>query len=71
MKERLIFTLIMSFQLSLLMSFWVTWFNLGWTEVFVFSWFKAFSFAWPLLAMVISFMITPLSQKLTLKLSAR
>lgn len=68
MKERIVFTVFMSLQLSVLMSFWVTWLNLGWSEHFVQAWGQAFAFAWPA-AMVISFVITPLTQKLSFKLA--
>lgn len=70
MKERIVFTVFMSFQLSLLMSFWVTWLNLGWSSIFMSSWIQAFTFAWPA-AMVISFMLSPLTQRLTLKLTVK
>ncbi len=67
MKHRVVFTLIMSFFLSLLMSLWVTYINLGMTSQFIAHWMHAFSLAWPAAA-VIAFVVSPMAQKMTQRL---
>jgi len=69
MKQRLIFTAVMSLTLSFFMTFWVTWINLGFNPDFILQWLRAFSMAWPAAA-VISFVMGPFIQAVTLKLSA-
>ncbi|WP_430461861.1 DUF2798 domain-containing protein [Thalassolituus sp. LLYu03] len=58
MKQRLAFTLMMSFVLSVLMTCWVTFINLGFTDEFFMRWGKAFVLAWPA-AFVIAFLFGP------------
>lgn len=58
MKQRLAFTLMMSFVLSVLMTCWVTFINLGFTDEFFFRWAKAFVLAWPAAA-IIAFIFGP------------
>lgn len=69
MKQRLIFTAVMSLTLSFFMTFWVTWINLGFNPDFISQWLRAFLMAWPAAA-VISFVMGPFIQAVTLKLSA-
>ena len=52
MKQRLLFSVLMSLVLSFLMSCWVTWVNLGLSEVFVERWMNAFVLAWPAAAII-------------------
>ena len=58
MKQRLAFTVMMSFALSSLMSCWVTYINLGYTDLFFHNWLKAFLLAWPA-AGIIAFTVGP------------
>lgn len=67
MKQRIIFSIIMSFILSLLMTCWITLINLGMNEHFISHWHYAFWLAWPAAA-TISFLFAPAVHKLTLKL---
>ena len=64
MKQRILFTVIMSFFLSSLMTLWVTYINLGNTPEFLNMWRTAFLLAWPA-AGVISFIVSPLAQRIT------
>jgi len=66
MKQRILFTLIMSFFLSSLMTLWVTYINLGSSPDFLKLWGHAFLLAWPD-AGVISFFTSPLAQTITKK----
>ncbi|MFB9191105.1 DUF2798 domain-containing protein [Vibrio ostreicida] len=66
MKQRVVFTVIMSFFLSSLMTLWVTYLNLGNGPEFLRSWGQAFLFAWPA-AGVISFLLSPVAHRLTIK----
>jgi hypothetical protein len=70
MKHKILFTVIMSFILSLLMTFWITYLNLGLSDKFFSQWGNAFLLAWPA-AGIISFLFSPLAQKLTNKLLTR
>ncbi len=70
MKQRLWFTALMSFVLSILMTCWVTWLNLGAVPDFINYWMKAFSFAWPAAA-VISFIFGPGVHRLSVHLATR
>lgn len=70
MKQRLIFSIMMSFILSLLMTCWITWINLGWSSEFFGLWFKAFVLAWPA-AGLISFTFGPKVQSLAMKISQK
>lgn len=67
MKQRIIFSIMMSFILSSLMTCWITLINLGMSEYFISQWTHAFTLAWPA-AGAISFLFSPMIQKLTLKL---
>ncbi|MEJ2763536.1 DUF2798 domain-containing protein [Photobacterium sp. MCCC 1A19761] len=67
MKQRIIFTVIMSFFLSSLMTLWVTYLNLGNTPHFINMWGHAFIMAWPA-AGVISFFTSPLAQRITMNI---
>lgn len=67
MKQRIIFTVIMSFFLSSLMTLWVTYLNLGNTPQFMSLWGRAFLMAWPA-AGLISFFVSPLAQRMTQKI---
>ena len=69
MKQRIVFALTMSFILTTLMTAWVTMINLGFTPDYFASWGKAFILSWPAAA-VFSFIIAPIVQKITLKLTA-
>lgn len=64
MKQRIVFSLIMSFFLALLMTCWVTFLNLGFNGEFLEKWARAFISAWPMAALI-AFSIGPLVQKLT------
>ncbi|WP_084659999.1 DUF2798 domain-containing protein [Vibrio sonorensis] len=66
MKQRILFTVIMSFFLSFFMTLWVTFINLGFTPDFLQSWGRAFMLAWPAAAFV-SFFTSPLAQRITTK----
>ncbi|WED25928.1 DUF2798 domain-containing protein [Vibrio sp. DW001] len=66
MKQRVLFTVIMSFFLSSLMTLWVTYINLGYTPEFLDMWRNAFLLAWPA-AGIISFIISPLALRITHK----
>lgn len=67
MKQRIIFSVLMSFILSSLMTCWITLINLGMSEHFISQWHHAFWLAWPAAALI-SFLFAPIIQKLTLKL---
>ncbi|WP_417790459.1 DUF2798 domain-containing protein [Terasakiella pusilla] len=69
MKQRLVFSLVMSLILSFLMTLWVTWINLGFIPDFVSQWLRAFGMAWPAAA-VISFFTAPLVQVMCRKICA-
>jgi len=64
MKQRIIFTVLMSLVLSSFMTFWVTWINLGFSDAFIAQWLHAFQLAWPAAA-IISFISVPYVQILT------
>ena len=67
MKQRIIFSIIMSLILSFLMTCWITFINLGISDNFIAQWMHAFLLAWPA-AGLISFLFAPTAQKLTQKL---
>jgi len=69
MKQRLVFSVLMSFVLSFLMTLWVTWINLGLVDGFAGYWFQAFLLAWPTAALI-SFATAPSVQRLTQKIVA-
>ncbi len=52
MKQRIIFSVLMSFMLSSLMTGWVTWINLGWNVNFFTQWLTAFLSALPAAALI-------------------
>ena len=64
MKYRVLFSLVMSFFLSLLMTLWVTYINLGTPAQFMEHWARAFLLAWPA-AGFISFFAAPLAKRIT------
>ncbi|MCT7360616.1 MAG: hypothetical protein COB09_00940 [Thalassobium sp.] len=66
MKQRIAFTLMMSFVLSVLMTCWITFLNLGFTDEFFLRWFNAWVLAWPA-AFVIAFVTGPTIQKLSMR----
>ena len=66
MKQRLAFTLMMSFTLSVLMTLWITFINLGAAPDFLARWLKAWLLAWPA-AFVIAFITGPTIQKLSMR----
>lgn len=70
MTHRIIFSLLMSFQLSVLMTAWITWMNLGFTEDYVSNWFNAWILAWPAAA-AISFAAGPKTHKLATNLNQK
>ncbi|WP_286720147.1 DUF2798 domain-containing protein [Thalassolituus sp. UBA2009] len=55
MKQRIAFTLMMSFVLSVLMTCWITFLNLGFTDEFFLRWFNAWLLAWPAAALIAFF----------------
>lgn len=65
--RRIVFTLLMSGMLSFVMTLWVTFINLGLVDDFLMRWKWAFLTAWPAAA-VIAFVVSPIAQKITLKL---
>ncbi len=65
MKQRVLFTVLMSCMLSFFMTLWITYINVGLVDGFVSRWLFAFVLAWPA-AGVIAFVVSPLAQKLTL-----
>lgn len=67
MKHRVIFTIIMSGMLSFLMTLWITYVNVGLIDGFISKWLLAFLLAWPA-AGIIAFVVSPLAQKITIKL---
>lgn len=67
MKQRLVFSALMSFVLSFLMTLWVTWINLGLVDGFAGYWFQAFVLAWPAAALI-SFITAPSIQYITQKI---
>ncbi|MFC6674173.1 DUF2798 domain-containing protein [Marinobacterium aestuariivivens] len=69
LKQRIVFTLMMSFVLSFTMSGWVTFLNLSFQSNFVAYWLKAFLSAWPAAA-VIAFVFTPRIQRLSARIVA-
>lgn len=66
MKQRLVFTALMSFSLAIIMTCWVTWLNLGFVEDFFFRWGKAFVMAWPVAATV-AFVLGPRIMKISMR----
>ncbi|WP_232504321.1 DUF2798 domain-containing protein [Shewanella benthica] len=70
MKQRIVFSLLMSFVLSLLMTLWITWINLGLQPNFLWLWAKAFILAWPAAASI-SFLFAPKVHKLTEKIVSK
>ena len=66
MKQRLVFTLLMSFSLAFIMTCWVTWLNLGFVEDFFYRWAKAFVMAWPVAATV-AFVLGPRIMKISMR----
>ncbi len=64
MKHRLVFSILMSFILSLLMTCWVTWLNLGLGPEFIDKWMTAFRLAWPAAALI-AFALGPFIQNTT------
>lgn len=68
MKQRIVFAITMSFILTILMTGWVTMINLGFSEHYLTSWAKAFSLSWPA-ACIFSFIIAPVVQRITLRVS--
>ncbi|MCL1063723.1 DUF2798 domain-containing protein [Shewanella benthica] len=70
MKQRIVFSLLMSFVLSLLMTLWITWINLGLQPNFLWLWTKAFILAWPAAASI-SFLFAPKVHKLTEKIVSK
>ncbi|MDV7340137.1 DUF2798 domain-containing protein [Terasakiella sp. A23] len=68
MKQRLIFTAVMSLTLCFFMTLWVTWINLGFNSDFILQWLRAFGLAWPVAA-VVSFVTGPFVQTLSAKLA--
>ncbi|PKG80758.1 hypothetical protein CXF85_21845 [Colwellia sp. 75C3] len=68
MIHRILFSLIMSLQLSFLMTAWVTWINLGWSPEFYQQWIHAFILAWPAAALI-SLFSAPEIHKLTTVMS--
>ncbi|WP_237158014.1 DUF2798 domain-containing protein [Shewanella psychrophila] len=70
MKQPMIFSLLMSFVLSLLMTLWITWINLGLPANFLWLWAKAFMLAWPAAA-CISFLFAPKVHQLTEKIVSK
>ncbi len=66
MKQRIAFTLMMSFVLSSLMSCWVTFINLGYSDQFLHNWGRAFVLAWPAAA-VIAFVFGPRIQRWSMR----
>lgn len=67
MRQRIIFTILLSFILSGLMTLWVTWLNLGWHDAFVHSWLHAFRSAWPAAALI-AFFTAPSMQRLSIRI---
>ena len=70
MMHRIIFSLLMSLQLSFLMTAWVTWINLGWTSEYYQQWLHAFILAWPAAALI-SLFSAPEIHKLATSLSTK
>jgi hypothetical protein len=70
MIHRIIFSLLMSLQLSFLMTAWVTWINLGWSNEYYQQWLHAFILAWPAAALI-SLFSAPEIHKLATALSNR
>lgn len=66
MKQRLVFTALMSLSLAIIMTCWVTWLNLGFVEDFLLRWGKAFIMAWPIAALV-SFFLGPRIMKISMR----
>lgn len=64
MKQRLVFTFIMSGMLSFLMSLFITFVNLGPRPDFFEHWIKAYSLAWPA-AFVCALLVSPFAQRIT------
>jgi len=62
MKQRLWFTIFMSFFLSFFMTGYVTWLNLGFSELYLAQWLRAFCMAWPA-AGLIAFTFGPIAQR--------
>lgn len=70
MMHRILFSLLMSLQLSLLMTAWVTWINLGWSANYYQQWCHAFLLAWPAAALI-SLFTAPEIHKLSTILSRK
>ncbi|WP_300754473.1 DUF2798 domain-containing protein [Janthinobacterium sp.] len=70
MRLRLVFSLLMSFVMSLLMSAWVTWLNIGLHPDFMLRWRHAFLAAWPV-AFTVVILCAPTVQGLSHKLIAK
>lgn len=63
MAHRILFSVLMSLQLSILMTAWITWLNLGFSEEYLSNWFHAWLLAWPAAA-IISFFSGPKSHQM-------
>ena len=70
MIHRIVFSLLMSLQLSFLMTAWVTWINLGWSTEYYLQWLHAFTLAWPAAALI-SLFTAPEIHKLATSLSTQ
>lgn len=68
--QRFIFTVLLSFCLSLLMSAWVTFLNLGLSPMFLSKWMHAFLLAWPP-AFLIAYFFAPLVNRLSIYLTKK
>ncbi|TCK04214.1 DUF2798 domain-containing protein [Marinobacterium mangrovicola] len=64
LKQRIVFTFMMSFVLSSTMSGWVTFLNISLNDQFMAHWLKAFLLCWPAAA-VIAFTCTPTIHRLS------
>lgn len=64
MKQRIVFSVLMSGIMSLLMSGWITIINIGITSDFLSLWAAAWCLAWPVAGLV-AFIFGPSIQKLT------
>lgn len=67
LRQRLLFSLLMSAAMSFLMTAWVSWLNLGLRPDFLARWLRAFVAAWPA-AFCAVLLLAPAMQKLTLRL---
>ncbi|MBV1774561.1 DUF2798 domain-containing protein [Burkholderiaceae bacterium DAT-1] len=66
-SPRLLFSALMSLQMSLLMTCWITLINLGFSDQFFSRWMHAFTLAWPA-AFFIVLLTAPAVQRLTQRL---